>query len=65
MREDRVLDGPASGEKVSKGGPYKYHNPMAFTRCLGEMLDPGTLPSGRDFAEARFSGTRLMCCFIH
>ena len=25
--EDRVLDGPASGEKGSKGGPYKYCNP--------------------------------------
>ena len=25
--EDRVLDGPASGTKGSKGGPYKYFNP--------------------------------------
>ena len=25
--EDRVLDGPASGEKGSKGGLYKYCNP--------------------------------------
>ena len=25
--EDRVLDGPASGEKGPKGGPYKYCNP--------------------------------------
>jgi len=25
--EVRVLDGPASGEKASKGGPYKYCNP--------------------------------------
>jgi len=25
--EDRVLDGPASGETGSKGGPCKYYNP--------------------------------------
>jgi len=25
--EDRVLDGPASGEKGSEGGPYTYGNP--------------------------------------
>ena len=25
--EDRVLEGPASGKKGSKGGPYKYCNP--------------------------------------
>ena len=25
--EDRVLDGPASGEKGSKGGPYMYCDP--------------------------------------
>jgi len=25
--EDRVLDGPASGQKGSKGGHYKYCNP--------------------------------------
>ena len=25
--EDRVLDGPASGEKGSKGGPSMYCNP--------------------------------------
>jgi hypothetical protein len=25
--EDRVLDGPASGEKGSKGRPYKYCDP--------------------------------------
>ena len=25
--EDRVLDGPASGEKSFKGGPYTYCNP--------------------------------------
>jgi len=25
--EDRFLDGPASGEKGSKGGSYKYCNP--------------------------------------
>ena len=25
--EDRVLDGPASGEKGSKGGPYMNCNP--------------------------------------
>ena len=25
--EDRVLDGPASGETGTKGGPYMYCNP--------------------------------------
>jgi len=30
--EDRVLDGPASGEKGSKGGPYMYCNPRTRAR---------------------------------
>ena len=46
--EDRVLDGPASGEKGSKGGPYTLSqvgsSAMAFT--LGSFRPMTTLVTG-------------------
>ena len=55
--EDRVLDGPASWEKGSQGGPYKFCNPRT---CMN--YPRGGFPTGRLRAWGAWSTTRQQSC---